>query len=121
MLLADPLFRLCAPSDGFYDVSLPAKVNILLENLSQQVAECKSMWVFANKDTAAVARMVQKWRKPSNPISQGMLGSFVEPKQWQDADVEQQSLLIDSEISDLKALTPHADMGVREIRELITS
>jgi hypothetical protein len=30
MLLADPLSRLCAPSDGFYDVSLPAKVNVLL-------------------------------------------------------------------------------------------
>jgi hypothetical protein len=29
MLLADPLSRLCAPSDGFYDVSLPAKVNYL--------------------------------------------------------------------------------------------
>jgi hypothetical protein len=49
MLLADPLFRLCAPSDGFYDVSLPAKVGILLENLPQQVAECKMMRVFANK------------------------------------------------------------------------
>ncbi len=69
MLLADPLSRLCAPSDGFYDVSLPAKVNVLLENLPQQVAECKMMRVFANKDTAAVARMVQKWRKPTNPIS----------------------------------------------------
>jgi hypothetical protein len=124
MLLADPLSRLCAPSDGFYDVSLPAKVNILIENLHQLVAECKSMRVFANKDTAAVARMVQKWRKPTNPISQGKLGSFVEPKQWQDADVEQQLLVMDSDISDFKAFsigTPHADTGVREIRELIAS
>jgi hypothetical protein len=70
MLLADPLSRLCAPSDGFYDVSLPAKVNVLLENLPQQVAECKVMRVFANKDTVTVARMVQKWRKPTNPNDQ---------------------------------------------------
>jgi hypothetical protein len=82
------------------------------------------MRVFANKNTAAVARMVQKWRKPTNPSSQGKLGSFVEPKQWQDADVEQQALAIDSDTSVLKAFsigTPHADTGVREIRELIAS
>jgi hypothetical protein len=124
MLLADPLSRLCAPSDGFYDVSLPAKVNVLLENLPQQVAECKAMRVFPNKDTAAVARMVQKWRKPTNPISQGKLGSFSEPKWSQDTEVEQQTLDMDSNTLDLKAFsigTPHADTGVREIRELITS
>jgi hypothetical protein len=105
MLLADLLSRLCAPSDGFYDMCLPAKVNVLFENLPQQVAECKMMRVFANKDTAAVARMVQKWRKPTNPISQGKLGSFVEPKQWQEADAEHQALVMDSEAADLKAFS----------------
>jgi hypothetical protein len=39
ILIADPLSRLCAPSDGFYDVSLPSKVHILLENFPQQVSE----------------------------------------------------------------------------------
>ena len=39
MLLADPLSRLCAPGDGFYDVSLPVKISVLLQNLPQQVAE----------------------------------------------------------------------------------
>jgi hypothetical protein len=124
MLLADPLSRLCAPSDGFYDISLPTKVNVLLENLPQQVAECRMLRVFANKDTAAVARMVQKWRKPTNPISQGKLRSFTEPKQSQDADAEQQALFMDSDTWDLKAFSigsPHADTGVREIRELIAS
>ncbi len=108
MLLADPLSRLCAPSDGFYDVSLPAKVNVLLENLPLQVAECKTMRVFANKDTAAVVRMVQKWRKPTNPISQGKLGSFAEPKQSHEADVEQPTLLMNSNMVGLKpsALEP---------------
>jgi hypothetical protein len=60
MLLADPLSRLCAPGDGFYDVSLPGKISVLLQNLPQQVAECKAMRVSANEDTAALARMVQK-------------------------------------------------------------
>jgi hypothetical protein len=66
MLLADPLSRLCAPTEGFYDVSLPRKISTLLDNLPQQVAECKSMRVSANKDTASVARMVQKGE--SQPI-----------------------------------------------------
>jgi hypothetical protein len=107
MLLADPLSRLCALSDGFYDVSLPAKkVNVLLENLPLQVAECKMMRVFANKDTAAVARMVQKWRKPTNLISQGKLGSFAKPKQSHEADVGQPTLLLDSSVVGLKASKP---------------
>ncbi len=82
------------------------------------------MRVFANKDTVAVARMVQKWRKLTNPISQGKLGSFIEPNQWQNTDVEQQALVMESDTSVLKAFsigTPHADTGVREIRELIAS
>ena len=31
------------------------------------------MRVYAGKDTYAAGRLVQKWRKPSNPISQGKL------------------------------------------------
>ena len=76
MLLAGPLSRLCAPEDGFYDVALPGKISVLLQNLPQQVAECNAMRVSANKDTAAVARIVQKWRKATNPISQGKLSSY---------------------------------------------
>jgi hypothetical protein len=76
------------------------------------------MRVFANKDTALIARMVQKWRKPTNPISQGKLGSFVEPKQWLDTNVGHQAFVADSETPELNAFsigTPPADTGVREI------
>ena len=86
MLLADPLSRLCAPGDGFYDVSLPGEIKVLLQNLPQQVAECSAMRVSANKDTAAVVHMAQRWWKPTNPISQGKLSSFQQPKQRQDED-----------------------------------
>ena len=128
MLLADPLSRLCAPGDGFYDVSLPGKINVLLQNLPPQVADCVAMRVSANKDTAAVARVVQKWRKPTNPISQGRLGSYQEPKQLHVEDDEESAPAMDSLVAEsggkLRAFsigTPHADTGVREIRELINS
>jgi hypothetical protein len=125
MLLADPLSRLCAPSDGFYDVTLPAKVHVLLENLPPQVADCRTMRVSANKDTAAVSRIVQKWRKPTNPISQGKLGSFVEPKSPCDAEPEAESFSMDpgslatdvlGKLNAFSIGTPHADTGVRDTR-----
>ncbi len=74
MLLADPLSRICAPSDGFYDVELPMKIHALLQHLPEEVAVCRTIRVSAiNKDTAAMARMIQKWRKPTNPVAQGRL------------------------------------------------
>jgi hypothetical protein len=128
MLLADPLSRLCAPGDGFYDISLPGKIGVLLQNLPQQVAERNAMRVSANKDTAAVARIVQKWRKLTNPISQGKFGSYQEPKLHRCDDDEEAALTMVGEVSEagskLRAFsigTPHADTGVREIRELISS
>ena len=125
MLLADPLSRLCAPSDGFYDDTLPAKIHTLLENLPPQVAECRAMRVSANKDTAAVSRIVQRWRKPTNPISQGKLGSFVEPKSRGEAEPEAESFSMDPGKASADVLgklnafsigTPHADTGVRDTR-----
>jgi hypothetical protein len=86
--------------------------------------------VSANKDTAAVSRIVQKWRKPTNPISQGKLGSFVEPKSRDEAESEAESFSMDpskatpdapGKLNAFSIGTPHADTGVREIRELIVS
>ena len=101
---------------------------MLLQNLPPQVADCVAMRVSANKDTAAVARLVQKWRKPTNPISQGRLGSYQEPKQQHAEDEDEPALTMDSLVVEtggkLRAFsigTPHADTGVREIRELINS
>ena len=72
--------------------------------------------------------MVQKWRKPTNPVSQGKLGSYHEPKQQRGEDEEGSALAMDSLVVEsggkLRAFsigTPHADTGVREIRELIDS
>jgi hypothetical protein len=105
--------------------SLLAKVHILLENLPPQVTECRAMRVSANKDTAAVSRTVQKWRKPTNPISQGKLGSFVKPKSRCEAEPEAESFSMDpgslavdvlGKLNAFSIGTPHADTGVRDTR-----
>jgi hypothetical protein len=75
MLLADPLSRICAPSSGFYDPSLPSKFQALCRYLPDGIRNIKTIRLYANKDTAALARHEQAWRTPTNPISQGRLGS----------------------------------------------
>ena len=44
-----------------------------LEHLPQEVRNNEHMRVYAGKDTYAAGRLVQKWRKPTNRISQGKL------------------------------------------------
>ena len=75
MLLADPLSRICAPSSGSYDPSLPSKFQALCKYLPESIKNIKTIRLYANKDTAALSRHIQAWRKPTNPISQGRLGS----------------------------------------------
>ena len=122
MLLADPLSRICAPSDGFYDVELPAKIHALLQHLPEEVAVCKTVRVSANKDTAAMARMVQKWRKPTNPVGQGRLTSYTEMSGESSSTEEMWITDSSSGSIGLKSFSigaPHADVGVREIQDLI--
>ncbi len=80
MLLADPLSRICAPSSGFYDSSLPSKFQALAKFLPEGIKKMRTVRLYANKDTAALSRHVQAWRTPTNPISQGRLasGSFTD-------------------------------------------
>ena len=68
MLLADPLSRICSPVGGFYDGSLPSKFAAVMKLLPDAAREARNMQVYANKDTLAISRMVQKWRTPTNPI-----------------------------------------------------
>jgi hypothetical protein len=75
MLLADPLSRICAPSSGFDDPSLSSKFQALCKYLPESIKNIKTIRLYANKDTAALSRHIQAWRKPTNPFSQGRLGS----------------------------------------------
>ena len=99
MALADPLSRLCSPSGGLYDRSLPAKLATLLRHLPDHVRNANIVRVHTNKDTAAAARIVQKWRIPTNPISQTQTTSATK--------------------SDFINSTPHADRGTLKIAQLL--
>ena len=99
MALADPLNRLCSPSGGLYDMSPPSKFATLLRHLPEHVKAAKLVRVHANKDTAAASRIVQKWRTPTNPISQTQITSQTK--------------------SDFIIATPYADRGTLKISQLL--
>ncbi len=68
-----------------------------------------------------MARMVQKWRKPTNPVGQGSVTTYAEAKDSRD-EFEENFLDSSSSSSELKFFSigaPHADIGVREIQDLI--
>jgi hypothetical protein len=73
MLFADPLSRACGPTEGSFDPSLPRNLATLFEHLPEDVRNNESVRVYAGKDTYAAGRLVQKWRKSSNRISQGKI------------------------------------------------
>ena len=110
MLLADPFSRICSPVGGYYDATLPSKFAAVMKLLPDNVREARNLQVYANKDTLAISRMVQKWRKPTKPIIKGKLtvGGEVRDK-------------ISDEDFTFRIGSPHADTGVREIRTLIES
>ncbi len=58
MLLADPLSRLCSPSSGFFDPTLPAKLQALLRYLPENIKNHENVRVYAFKDTAALSRHI---------------------------------------------------------------
>ncbi len=59
----------------FFDPTLPAKLQALLQYLPENIKNHENVRVYAFKDTAALSRHIQQWRTPKNPISQGRLSS----------------------------------------------
>jgi hypothetical protein len=104
MLLADPLSRICSPVGGFYDATLPSKFAAVMKLLPNAAREARNLQVYANKDTLAISRMVQKWRKPTNPIIKGKLtvGGEVRDK-------------VSTTDFTFRIGSPHADTGVEEL------
>ena len=127
MIGADPLSRVCAPTSGFYDVSLPQKLASLLDRLPLQVRNCRNLRLYANKDSASAARQVQRWRSPTNPVSQGKLTSYVVPKRLPYSDENSLPTFSigyavkyeDTDVTSFSIATPYADTGVTEIRKMI--
>ena len=52
MLFADPLSRVCAPTEGWHDPSVPSKVATLLKHLPDAIRETPRIKLYAGKDTS---------------------------------------------------------------------
>ena len=113
MMLADPLSRVCQPSTGFYDVTLPAKIASVLKYLPEGVRNSKNVRAYFNKDTAAGSRQIQKWKTSTTPVSQGKMCSWIPPK------CEAPHGSSTTELQNFVIGTPHAESGVIEIRKLL--
>ncbi len=69
MAIADPLSRLARQENQLDNLDLPLMLEMLLKELPSSVRNALSIRVNAEKDTIVATRIVQRWRKPSNPIS----------------------------------------------------
>ena len=101
MLLADPLSRVCAPTEGWYDPTLPSKLAALLTHMTDEVRNNEHVRVYCYQDTIAAARIVQRWRNPKNKVATGRLTQETKPS----------AFLIG---------TPTANSATKEVLQLIT-
>ena len=77
MAIADPLSRLARQEHRVDNFDLPVLLHMLLKELPASVRKAKSIRVNAEKDTLVATRMVQRWREPTNPIS-NTIGSLTD-------------------------------------------
>ena len=69
MAIADPLSRLARQEDRVENLDLPVLLQMLLRELPPSIKMAERIRVNAEKDTYVVTRIVQRWRTPTNPIS----------------------------------------------------
>ncbi len=69
MAIADPLSRLARQEHQLDNLDLLLMLEMLLKELPSSVRNALNVRVNAEKDTIVATRIVQRWRKPSNPIS----------------------------------------------------
>ncbi len=67
------LSRVCAPTEGWFDPTLPAKLAALLAHLTIEVKNNEHVRIYCHQDTIAAARIVKRWRTPKNKIATGRL------------------------------------------------
>ena len=77
MTVADPLSRLARQEHRVDNFDLPVLLQMLLKELPVSVRRAKNIRVNAEKDTLVATRMVQRWREPTNPIS-NTIGSLTD-------------------------------------------
>jgi hypothetical protein len=69
MAIADPLSRLARQENQLDNLDLLPMLEMLLKEFPSSVRNAFSIRVNAEKDTIVATRIVRRWRKPSNPIS----------------------------------------------------
>ncbi len=79
MAIADPLSRLARQEHQLDNLDLPLMLEMLLKELPKSVRNALSIRVNAEKDPMVATRIVQRWRKLSNPIS-NTVGSISDSK-----------------------------------------
>jgi hypothetical protein len=79
MLFADPLSRVCGPTEGWHDPSIPCKIATLLKHLPESIRETPKIRLYAGKDTSGASKILYQWRKSKNllasSITQGKLST----------------------------------------------
>ncbi len=79
MLFADPLSRVCGPTEGWHDPSIPCKIAILLKHLPESIRETPKIRLYAGKETSGASKILHQWRKAKNllasSIAQGKLST----------------------------------------------
>jgi hypothetical protein len=112
MICSDPLSRLCAPAQGFFDVHLPKKIATLLKHLPKEVRDCLCFRTCFNKDTAAGERLIQKWKTGTKPALARKMNFWSIPD-------EAFSGVAPGTLPAFAIGTPFANTGVTEIRQLL--
>ncbi len=79
MAIADPLSRLARQEDRVENLDLPVLLQMLLRELPLSIKMAERIRVNAEKDTYVVTRIVQRWRTPTNPISNTIGASLAAP------------------------------------------
>jgi hypothetical protein len=77
MTIADPLSRLARQEQRVDNFDLPVLLQMLLKELPSSIKKANNIRVNAERDTPVVTRMVQRWREPTNPIS-NTIGSLTD-------------------------------------------
>jgi hypothetical protein len=66
------LSRVCGPTEGWHDPSLPGKIATLLRYLPTEIREIQKIRLYAGKDTGGVSKILHQWRK-----RKGLLASSI--------------------------------------------
>jgi hypothetical protein len=71
--------RVCGPTEGWHDPSIPCKIATLLKHLPESIRETPKIRLYAGKDTSGVSKILHQWRRPKNllasSITQGKLST----------------------------------------------